>query len=220
MNLKTIFSVSLTVMALLSGSRYGMAGAAAPHYPLERLENRVDSSEITFSYTYRALNGNASMTGQGNVVLQGDAFILDVNGMEIYCDGTTRWTLDRKAEEMVIESYDSHSEDLSANPAILLRRLTAFFEVSSQSGTEYSGEKAIKVDLTPKSYPQLRSVTLYFRSGQPASDILIGASIAAADDTVTDFMISDFRYGPKGDADRFSFDEKSLGPDWIITDLR
>ena len=202
----------MAVMALLSGSRYGMACAAAQYVPLERLENRVDSSEITFSYTYRALNGNVSMTGQGNVVLQGDAFI--------YCDGTTRWTLDRKAEEMVIESYDRHSEDLSSNPAILLRRLTAFFEVSSQSGTEYSGEKAIKVNLTPKSYPQFRSVTLYFRSGQPDSDILIGASIAAADGTVTDFMISDFRYGPKGDADRFSFDEKSLGPDWIITDLR
>ena len=208
MNLKTIFSVSLTVMALLSGSRYGMACAAAQYVPLERLENRVDSSEITFSYTYR------------NVVLQGDAFILDVNGMEIYCDGTTRWTLDRKAEEMVIESYDSHSEDLSANPAILLRRLTAFFEVSSQSGTEYSGEKAIKVDLTPKSYPQLRSVTLYFRSGQPASDILIGASIAAADDTVTDFMISDFRYGPKGDPSRFSFDPSALAGSWVVTDLR
>ena len=70
MNLKPIFTVSMAVMALLSGSRYGMACAAAQYVPLERLENRVDSSEITFSYTYRALNGNVSMTGQGNVVLQ------------------------------------------------------------------------------------------------------------------------------------------------------
>ncbi len=218
MALKRILSALWLAFCLVGGQC--MAGAAAPYYPLERLENRVDSSEITFSYTYRALNGNVSMTGQGNVVLQGDAFILDVNGMEIYCDGTTRWTLDRKAEELVIESGDSYFEDLSANPAILLRRLTAFFEVSSQSCTEYSGEKAIKVDLTPKSYPQFRSVTLYFRYGQPDSDILIGASITAADGTVTDFVISDFRYAPKGDAGRFSFDEKSLGPDWIITDLR
>ena len=187
---------------------------------LETFTDAFSSACLAFDYTYGYEASGVKFTGNGNIILKGDSFIMKGDGLEIYCDGTTRWTMDRKAEEMVIESYDSHSEDLSANPAILLRRLTAFFEVSSQSGTEYSGEKAIKVDLTPKSYPQFRSVTLYFRSSQPDSDILIGASIAAADGTVTDFMISDFRYGPKGDADRFSFDEKSLGPDWIITDLR
>ena len=220
MILKKIFPLLLTVASGLSCSQYCISNAAGPVCSLERLEGRVNSSEISFSYTYKSTKDNVSMTGQGTVILQGDAFILDVNGMEIYCDGTTRWTLDRKAEELVIESYDSCLEDLSANPAILLRRLTAFFEVSSQSCTEYSGEEAIRVDLTPKSYPQFKGVTLYFRSGQPDSDILIGASITVADGTVTDFMISDFRYGPKGDADRFSFDEKSLGQDWIITDLR
>lgn len=217
---KKIFSILLAVVSGLACSRYCISDAAEPVCSLERLEGRINSSEISFSYTYKAAKDNVSMTGQGTVILQGEAFILDVNGLEIYCDGSTRWTLDSGAEELVIESYDSYSEDLSANPAMLLRRLTGFFETVSQSDAEYGGEKAIRVELKPKSYPQFRSVTLYFRQGHPDSDILIGASIVAADGTVTDFTVTDFRYGPKGDPSRFSFDPSALAGSWIVTDLR
>ena len=197
----------------------GISVSAAP-FSIQRLEDRINSSEISFSYTYSVSGGKVSMTGQGSAVLQGDAYILDVDGMEVYCDGTARWTLDRKAEELVVESCDTYPASLSANPVLLLQSPTSFFDVSSQSAAVYSGMDAIKVELAPKQGTQLKAVTLYFRSGQHEDGILIGASVRAADGTVTDFTISDFRYSAKGDASRFSFDAGSLGPEWIVTDLR
>ena len=82
----------------------GISVSAAP-FSIQRLEDRINSSEISFSYTYSVSGGKVSMTGQGSAVLQGDAYILDVDGMEVYCDGTARWTLDRKAEELIQEGY-------------------------------------------------------------------------------------------------------------------
>lgn len=177
----------------------------------------MKSSEITFSYTYDVSGMKVGMKGQGSVILQGESFILEVDGLEIRCDGKTRWTIDRGAEELVIEHYDSHSADLAANPALLVSDL---FEVSSQSVAEYSGKKATKVVLVPKSYLGLRDVTLYFRYGTDESDILIGASVESSDSVVTDFSIVDFAYGPRKDAGRFTFDVESLGSEWIVTDLR
>lgn len=220
MVLKMIFSVLWPAAVSLAGNLYPACSAAEPPYPLERLENRVNSSEITFSYTYHATGGRVSMTGGGSVVLQGDAFILNVDGMEICCDGITKWTLDRDAGELVIEPYDSSSADLGSNPAVLLRRLASFFEVSSSSASEYSGVKAIKVELEPKSHSRFRSIVLYFRAEPSDGDILAGASMETSDGTVTDFVISDFMYGPKGDISRFGFDTSALDKSWIVTDLR
>ena len=97
----------------------GISVSAAP-FSIQRLEDRINSSEISFSYIYSVSGGKVSMTGQGSAVLQGDAYILDVDGMEVYCDGTARWTLDRKAEELVVESCDTYPVSLSANPVLLL----------------------------------------------------------------------------------------------------
>lgn len=189
-------------------------------YPLDRLEKRIETSEISFSYTYEAERGKVSMKGQGKTVIQGNAYILDVDGMEIYCDGTSKWTLDRGAQELVIEDYDGYTADISADPVLLLGNLTGFFEVSSQSYTEFDGHKALKVSLSPKSESKFKGVILYFRDDPSESDILVGASVEMSDGTVTDFSISDFRYDPKGDLSRFSFDSSSLDSSWVITDLR
>lgn len=205
------------VLAFVLGA--GGYSCAASSFSLERLENRVNSSEITFAYTYSAVKGKVTMTGQGDVVLQGDSFILKVDRLEIYCDGTTIWTLDRGAKELVIEDFDGQSADIAANPALLLCSLASSFDVTSQSDVEFAGEKAVKVGLSPKSYPQFKGVSLYFRDSSD-SDILIGASIELSDGTVTEFTISGFRYNAKREPSSFVFDLSSLDSSWVVTDMR
>lgn len=219
-SLRSLLSVICLAVAGFLGSQHRLSCADSTSSPLEGLEDMMKSSEITFSYTYDVSGMKVGMKGQGSVILQGESFILEVDGLEIRCDGKTRWTIDRGAEELVIEHYDSHSADLAANPALLLHNVSDLFEVSSQSVAEYSGKKATKVVLVPKSYPGLRGVTLYFRYGTDESDILIGASVESSDSVVTDFSIVDFAYGPRKDAGRFTFDVESLGREWIVTDLR
>lgn len=40
----------------------------------------------------------------GTLTVQGDCYRASGNGMEIYCDGTTRWTVDPQSKEVYIET--------------------------------------------------------------------------------------------------------------------
>ena len=220
MALGKIILVSCLFMAGLADSLCFPAGSDGDGFSLEKLEEKINSSEISFSYTYSAARGNITMSGKGKALLQGEAFRLEVDGMEVYCDGVTMWTLDREAEELVIEHYDGLHAGLAANPAVLLCRVSEFFCVDSQLVAEYGGVKALKVDLEPVSDSGFDSVTLYFGYAAVESDILLGASIVTSDGIVTDFRIVDFEYGSEGDLSRFGFDTSSLDDSWIITDMR
>lgn len=150
------FSMAAAGLSLAASSR------EADSSPLHRLQERAASSEISFSYTYSASSGKVSMSGQGEVLLHGDAYRLEVDGLEVYCDGKDRWTLDKKAREVVVEPVAPGDADLSANPALLLSRAADFFYTGRYSPV-YSGRGTASEDgPQPGGLPSVQgSVYLY-----------------------------------------------------------
>ena len=100
---------------------------------LDSFVKRISSSAVSFTYSCVIGDGGAEVTGEGTVDMQGDAYIVRGNGLEVYCDGRTRWTVDRQAQEAVVEAYDPDSPDYSVNPAALLRSFDKAFKVTCVS---------------------------------------------------------------------------------------
>ena len=63
--------------------------------------------EITFDYNMINTDAGIYETMEGAGVLQGDAYILHILGQDIICDGTTIWTYNADAEEVMISDVDN-----------------------------------------------------------------------------------------------------------------
>ena len=182
--------------------------------PLDDFAANLASGEVSFKYSFE-VKGDIPMKGNGTAALYGTSYHVLGNGMELWCDGKTRWTLDRNAKEAYIEEVDPESADYLSNPATLLGALDRAFEVRSVSDVTLSGKKLRAVAMSPAVEDTgLKTVTLYLDGAVPAR-----VSIVVDDGTETLFRISGFSVKEKSDA-AFSFDIASLGSDYVVTDLR
>jgi len=181
---------------------------------LGEFTSKVSSSLVSFSYTY-SVNSKVKIQGSGYAMLQGNAFYMKGNGLEIWCNGRTKWTVDRTAGEAVVESADANADDYDANPARMIGSVSKVFDVVSDSKGTFNGKKVDMFVLSPRVKMSIRRLKLYF-SGKD----LVGASVAANDGNVTDFVIFNMIFKSKGSTARFDFDEKKLDKSYIVTDLR
>ena len=182
--------------------------------PLEGFAANLASGEVSFKYSFE-VKGDIPMKGNGTAALNGDRYHVFGNGMDLWCDGKTRWTIDRNAREAYIEAVDPDAADYLSNPASLLSALDRAFEVQSVSDVTLSGKKLRAVKMTPAVEDTgLQTVTLYLDGAAPAR-----VSITVDDGTETLFRISGYSVKEKSDA-AFSFDIASLGAEYVVTDLR
>ena len=104
--------VSILVLSALS-----LCAFAQGNIPLL---DKAQGHRVTFHYTYSLSQKGEDFAPvtQGNVTVEGNAYILQGLGMEEYSDGTTRWTLDPQAKEALVEKVEK--EDLFTNPALFI----------------------------------------------------------------------------------------------------
>lgn len=176
--------------------------------------SKAASSGLSFNYTFRVKN-NLNMTGEGSVEVFGDAFMMIGNGLEMWCDGNTLWTLDEEAQEIVIEDTSDSEIGYSSNPAVLLGSADKVFNIGKPAASSFKGKSVNAYILTPKQKSDIKSLKLYF-----AGNALVGATMTAKDATETEFVISGLKFSSRKPASSFGFDVKKLDSSWVITDLR
>ena len=203
----------VTVLALVALPLLSFAKSKT----LDSFVTKVSTSLVSFDYSFSMPTKKAKMTGNGNVMVQGNSFVMNGNGLEIWCDGKTRWTIDRLSEEALIEYVDDSYESFATNPALMI----AFREVSFSS-TKFE-EKVVDASyLSPlhkgKGSMDISSLILYFKSG---SSVLVGARVKLNDGSISDFTITNLKF-EKSDKSKesFRFNEKTLNASYVITDLR
>ena len=75
-----------------------------PEKQLAQIAQRLsDGQRVSLSYSC-TVEGPAPMQLSGRLLLQGNRYRAEGNGVEIRCDGSTRWTVDREEKEVYIES--------------------------------------------------------------------------------------------------------------------
>ena len=127
---------------------------AAAQPQLDQIAAHLQTDRISLRYdcTYTE---DTPVKLSGVLLIQGDCYRAVGNGMEIYCDGATRWSVDPASKEVYIEPANGLAELL-----------------------EYR-------------------------------------------DSLSELKISELKYLPlSDDLSPFRFDTASLGPAWVVTDLR
>ena len=191
---------------------------------LSNFIDKVSSSLVSLDYSFsmKAANSKAKMTGSGNVKVQGSSFVMDGNGLEIWCDGATRWTVDRLAEEALVESVDDSADSYATNPALLITSVDAAFEEASFGASKFQGKVVDASVLSPvnkgKYSMDIAQLKLFFKSG---TSILVGAEVKLNDGSISEIVVSNLEFSDSLDEKgSFRFDEKTLTDSYVVTDLR
>lgn len=170
----------------------------------------------TFGYSY-SMSGQFPLSGSGKVRLQNDSFTMKGDGLEIYCDGATRWTVDTDAEECYIESVDTETLDVEANPALLVGSVDKAFTFKKSSLVTFNGQKATEALLLPTDKTgNISEVSLFITAAKKP----VGGLLRLNDGTVITIIIKDFALNEAVDNKSFGLDTATLSGDYIITDLR
>lgn len=189
---------------------------------LDAFVSKVSASLVSFDYSFTMPTRKAKMTGNGNVKVQGNSFHMDGNGLEIWCDGKTRWTIDRVSEEALIESVDDSYDSYATNPALMIASIDNAFKEISFVSSKFGGKVVDASVLTPvskgKGSMDISGLKLFFKSG---TTNLIGAEVTLNDGSVSDFAITNMRFEDAGKSkESFRFNEKTLDSSYVVTDLR
>jgi len=83
--------------------------AAAQQHTLEAVAAHLDTERISLRYAF-TIAQPAPVKLSGALLVQGDCYQAKGNGVEIYCDGTTRWTVDPESKEVYIETAGGIAE--------------------------------------------------------------------------------------------------------------
>ena len=170
----------------------------------------------TFGFTY-SMGGQVPLSGSGTVRIQGDAFIMQGDGLEVYCDGATRWTVDTAAEECYVESVKAGGLDYEANPALLVGAVDKAFNLKKTAAATFNGKKVTEAVLVPVSQGgNISELSLMLASDRKPEGLLVKTS----DGNVITVVVRDFALSGKVPVKDFGYDTKKLSGGYIVTDLR
>lgn len=122
--------------------------AALAQSPLDRLYNAFSSSCVELVLSYEGRFGKTLLKGEATLLVQGDSYFMSGNGLDIFCDGESVWTVDHDALEAVVETAENVTGAALGNPALLIVHLDELFYVrnASSSGNRYRYELSAKED--------------------------------------------------------------------------
>ena len=142
---KTAIIIAAAALALFS------IPSGAKSKTLGSFIDKVSSSLVTFDYSFtmQTTKSKTKMTGSGNVKVQGNAFFMEGNGMEVWCDGSTRWTIDRFAEEALVESVSESYDSYATNPALMITAVDDAFNEVSFGTSKFQGKAVDASVLSP-----------------------------------------------------------------------
>ncbi|MCQ2176538.1 MAG: hypothetical protein MJY41_01195 [Bacteroidales bacterium] len=78
----------------------------------QTLLGKLNTHKVSFSYSC-TVNLDVPMKSSGTITAQQNSYRLTTAGMDIYCDGTTRWTVDTATKEVYIENATGLREYLA-----------------------------------------------------------------------------------------------------------
>ena len=129
--------------------------------PVESFLQKMNSSLVEFTYSF-STKGNMTIKGDGKATVQGDCFFVDGNGMEIYCDGKSRWTVDGYSKEAIIEDVSETGQDFLTNPAAFLSSFDKVFGEPKMSKGTFLGKSADVASFLPVGKSNVSSMKMFF----------------------------------------------------------
>ena len=192
----------LSVTAAFAQSAHGTA--------LDKLCDALSSSCVTMKCSYHMLVSQTRIHGDVVVTVQGEAYTMQGNGIQVYCDGSKVWTVDESIKEVYVESVEELTSNSLANPAALFMHLGTSFDVASSS--ESGGRSSYRLRAKDDCGVLSADLVLY-PDGKPASAVFALQDGLKVNVTVESMSIEKTR--PEDDFRP----QVTFGSDWIVTEL-
>ena len=180
--------------------------------PLESLREMFADSAVSIECDYSTQVQNTTVVGHSQLIVQADMYVMHGNGLEIYCDGKTTWTIDVSAKEVIIEPCDAAGREYAANPVLVLADMDKLFKVRSSSALE-AGKVSYSLDAVIQCGVSEAEVVLSGNGAVTRADFILD------DGSVLEVQVSSMKKTEEKQASFFSPDRR-FGSDWIVTDLR
>ena len=149
------------------------------------LLDKVQGQRVHFHYTYSLSQNGAPFRDitDGEVSLEGNAYVLEGLGLKVISNGTTRWSLDQEARELVIEKVVK--EDLFTNPALFI---ASYQDHMDSIKVNHASENSLDVTLTLDNETQARFklTGIVFGPPQGKSDFSLDEKSLPSDYVITD----------------------------------
>ena len=100
---------------------FAVSVTAAAQNSVESLRAMLDSNRVSFKYTISAKD-RPQIGTSGTMLIDGDCYHMSTKGADIWCDGTTKWTVDSEAKEVYIES-STGTREFMVDPTAHLDRV-------------------------------------------------------------------------------------------------
>ena len=97
---RLIIKLLMALLPLAAAAQQQQLAALAPHLQTDRISLHYD---CTFTQ-------DTPVKLSGELLVQGECYQARGNGMEIYCDGKTRWTVDPASKEVYVETAEGLDE--------------------------------------------------------------------------------------------------------------
>ena len=148
------------------------------------LLDKVPGHRVTFDYVYGYTSGKTyDNVASGKMTVQGNAYSLKGDGLEVFSDGRVRWTLDRAAKEAIVENVDA--EDVISNPAAIVSSYKEFGSALKVNGST-ADSLDISLTLDDGSVQRFRLRGIRFAAEGAVSDFTVSRSSLGSDWVVTD----------------------------------
>ena len=129
--------------------------------------DRVPGHRVQFHYTYSLAKDGKPMTQvtDGEVTVEDNAFLLSGLGLEVRSDGTTRWSIDREAEEVLIETVEK--EDLFTNPALFINSYKGYMDkIKVNASSQNSLDVTLVLDENTSARFVLKNIVFLDKQGK------------------------------------------------------
>lgn len=93
-----------------------LVAAAADDEAQTLLRRTADYISLLGRYTARFGITAGEYASQGSYTVDGDAYYIEVDGAEVYCDGKTRYEVDNGRREVNVDSVEGASRNILDNP--------------------------------------------------------------------------------------------------------
>jgi outer membrane lipoprotein-sorting protein len=170
--------------------------------------------KIDFTFT-ESREKKEDVTKKGRVMLKGHKYQLRFAGQEVYCDGKTKWTYIKDAEEVHITNVKEDDDEL-ANPINLLKNYQKRFTARWIKEETIKGKKSDVVDLYPKKVKGYHRVRLHINQTDRQ---ISSTSIYHTDNSSQTIDVDKFITNEAISDDQFVWDQKKH-PGVEVIDLR
>lgn len=108
----------------------------------------LKAPQATFTYKVENAQGKTLSTKKGTVVMKGNRYKVNLDGMEIYSDGSTTWNYDKSTNEVTVDNVNTAASAMTPQ-----KLFTNFYDKDfyyKLNGTKKEGGKNLaEIELTP-----------------------------------------------------------------------